>query len=91
MSNQITNQPKVNLAYKFTYDGVSRIVDNVTLEGDSQQIIGFEVRKGGKFSYHIKRYSLTKITDLTLIDPPKRVGPKIGRPVGEWVGNGRRD
>ena len=76
----MVNTPQQVLAYRFTYDDIPRIVDNVSFEGDRQQIIGFEMRKGGKFSYRVKRYTLAKISDLSQIDPPERSGPKIGRP-----------
>jgi hypothetical protein len=48
-----------NLHAKFTYDGKSRLVRNITI--DDNGIIGMEVRKAGKFSNKIKRYSHDKI------------------------------
>ncbi len=45
---------------KFIYGGLVRHVENVTLEPNSFTLIGMEVRKGGKFSYKIKRYSMVK-------------------------------
>ena len=56
--------PQVPLAFRFTYDGVKRIVDEVVIDGDQQQLIGREIRKNGKFSYGVKRFSLVKINDL---------------------------
>ena len=67
---------------KFTYDGASRIVDNIKLEewnAGVQTIVGFEVRKSGKFSYKVKRYNRDKILDLLFIPPIPRSGPVIGR------------
>lgn len=63
---------------KFYYDGFWRHVSNITLE--EKTLIGFEVRKSGKWSYKIKRYSLDKIKDLEFIPEITRSGPKIGRP-----------
>lgn len=67
-------------SYRFPYDGLIRHVDNVEFEPMTDTLIGFEMRKGGKFSYKIKRYSLDKIKRMELIEPFIRVGPKIGRP-----------
>lgn len=68
-------------AIKFTYDGSKRLVDNITVEGTPvKTVIGFEMRKGGKFSYRIKRYSFDKMRDLEFIQAPRRSGPKVGRP-----------
>jgi hypothetical protein len=66
---------------KFVYDGKSRIVDNIKWEfnANSNTLVGFELRKSGKFSYKIKRYDVDKIGIITYIDPPYRSGPVIGR------------
>lgn len=66
------------ISVQFQYDGVSRIVDNIDFDGNL--LVGFEMRRGGKFSYKIKKYSVNKIVDLVTITPPTRSGPKIGRP-----------
>lgn len=50
-----------DLHAKFTYDGASRLVRNITI--DEKGIIGFEVRKAGKFSNKIKRYSHEKLVN----------------------------
>lgn len=68
------------LSYKFVYDGASRIVDNVALDDKNKQLIGFEVRKSGKFSNKVKRYALNKIDGLTRVDPAVRKGKNV-RPV----------
>lgn len=75
----IVQNPQVPLCYRFTYKGIVRHVDNVTIDGEQQQLLGMEIRKAGKFSYKIKRYSLVNITDLHKIDPVVRVG-KVARP-----------
>ena len=75
----IVQNPQVPLCYRFTYDGVIRHVDNVTIDGEQQQLLGMEIRKAGKFSFRIKRYSLIKIDGLQKIDPVERVG-KVARP-----------
>jgi len=62
-------QPKQVLSYTFTYDGAKRHVDNVEIDGDAQQILGYETRKSGRFSGRIKRYSLIKIQDLVQVPP----------------------
>jgi hypothetical protein len=66
------------VAIRFKYDGVSRIVDNIDFDG--KLIVGFEMRRGGKFSYKIKKYSVDKMLNYEFIPPPVRSGPKIGRP-----------
>lgn len=66
------------LALKFLYDGVTRHVDNVTIEADKKCIIGYEMRKAGKFSYKIKRYSYDKIYNMEQIPSFERSGPVIG-------------
>lgn len=73
-------EPRGILSYEFDYDGITRVVDNVELENELETMIGFEVRKGGKYSYQVKRYKLHKIDNLKLLPPVKRSGPKIGRP-----------
>lgn len=49
------------LKAKFRYAGFSRYVENVTMEWETNNIIGMERRKSGKFSNKIKRYSLAKV------------------------------
>jgi hypothetical protein len=68
------------VSVKFVYDGQSRIVDNIDIE-KSGVIVGFEMRKSGKFSYKIKRYSTDKIKNFKFIEPPHRSGPVLSRPV----------
>ena len=63
---------------KFKYDGYWRRVSNVTFEDAINTLIGFEIRKNGKFSYRIKRYNYEKMSDITFIDTIPRSGPKIG-------------
>lgn len=76
----IVNESANGVSFRFNYEGLSRIVDNVTIETEHGTIIGFELRKGGKFSNKIKRYSLDKITQLVAIDPVLRTGPVLARP-----------
>lgn len=71
---------KINPALKFIYDGIVRHVDNCTVEVDTRTVIGFEMRKGGKFSYRVKRYSYDKMMELEETEPFMRNGPMIGRP-----------
>lgn len=66
---------------QFTYDGSSRIVDNITIDEAQDFLIGFEMRKAGKFSYKVKKFSRSKISNMQLLDPIHRSGPTIGRPV----------
>jgi hypothetical protein len=63
---------------KFKYDGYWRHVSNVTFESNTKTLIGFEVRKNGKFVYRVKRYNWEKIKDMAFIDTIPRFGPKIG-------------
>ena len=65
----------------FVYDGTSRIVDNITDEGNGI-ITGFEMRKSGKFSYKIKRFRKDKIDYKSWRDlpPQRRSGPALSRP-----------
>lgn len=49
------------LKAKFRYAGFNRYVENVTLEWETNTLIGMERRKSGKFSNKIKRYSLAKV------------------------------
>lgn len=69
------------IAARFIYDGASRIVDSIKWEdnANSKTLVGFELRKSGKFSYRIKRFDAAKINGLEFIDPPNRSGPVIGR------------
>lgn len=62
----------------FKYDGTTRHVSNCTFEGLT--LIGFEMRRAGKFSYKIKRFSFDKISNLKFITPILRKGPRIGIP-----------
>jgi len=67
---------------RFLYDGFVRHVSNVTFEKETGTVIGFEMRKAGKFSYKIKRYDLSKVFDLSIITPSiERRGPHIGLPI----------
>ena len=68
------------ISAKFMYDGSSRIVDNVVIDEKKNVLIGFEMRKGGRFSYKTKKFSRSKINDLVFIDPLHRSGPRVGRP-----------
>ena len=63
---------------RFLYDGFVRHVSNVTFEPETNSLIGFEMRKSGKFSFKIKRFSLDKINHLTYVEPFYRRGPVIG-------------
>lgn len=65
---------------KFKYDGFWRQVSNITIEPETKTLIGFEMRKNGRFVYKPKRYSLEKIEDLTFVKPFLRKGPRISIP-----------
>lgn len=54
------------LKARFKYSGIVRHVENITVEPETQSIIGMEVRKGGKFSNKIKRYSTINIRELSM-------------------------
>jgi len=54
-----------NIALRFIYDGYVRHVDSVTIEKDT--VIGFEMRKNGKFSFKVKRYSMGKMEKVKRI------------------------
>ena len=60
------------LSYAFFYNDAFRVVDNVTVEENSDTLIGYEVSKNGVVTNKIKRYSLNKIYDLMLIEPVDR-------------------
>lgn len=66
---------------RFKYDGYWRHVSNVTFEDQTKTLIGFEMRKNGKFSYRIKRYTIERVEDVEWIDQIPRSGPKIGVPI----------
>jgi len=70
----------VTIDLKFKYDGFWRRVSNATFEKETRTVIGMEMRKNGKFSYKIKRFSLDAMTDISFIEPVLRNGPKIGLP-----------
>ena len=65
---------------RFKYDGFWRQVSNITFEWDTKTLIGFEMRKNGRFVYRIKRYSMEKISDVSYVKPFLRSGPKVGLP-----------
>jgi hypothetical protein len=65
VSTTVVNNPQIDMIFRFKYDGVMRLVQG-EIDGDQQQIIGKELRRSGKFSYKIKRFSLAKIEALEL-------------------------
>lgn len=65
---------------RFLYDGFWRRVSNITIEPETSTLIGFEMRKNGRFSYKIKRYSMDKISMLEFLPEIPRSGAKIGLP-----------
>lgn len=65
---------------RFKYDGFWRRVSNVTFEPETKTLIGFEMRKNGRFVYRVKRYSFEKIEDLTFVKSFLRSGPNISIP-----------
>lgn len=70
---------KTGDSVRFRYKGVMRELDNIDI--DDKLIVGFEMRKSGKFAYNVKKFRLDRIEgDIIKIDPPKRSGPAIGRP-----------
>jgi hypothetical protein len=73
--NAILNTPQEILSYKFRYHGIVRHVDNITFDGNRQQFIGMEIRKNGKFSNRIKRFTLNEVEGpLMRIEPINRTG-----------------
>lgn len=65
---------------RFFYDGFWRQVSNFTHEGET--FIGMEIRKAGKFSFKVKRYTIAKVEgEFTYVKPYLRSGPKLGLPV----------
>lgn len=70
------------IALKFVYDGSVREVDSITFEPQilPKTAIGFEMRKSGKFSYKIKRFSYDRMQNIELLPAARRSGPVIGRP-----------
>lgn len=72
--------PTEILSYRFRYSGDVRHVDNVTFEDDTQTVIGMEIRKGGKFSWKIKRYALEKIEGMERI-PAQRTQKQYDKAV----------
>ena len=62
-------------SYRFRYDNASRIVDNVTFENERGCIVGYEVRRSGKFSHKIKRYKLDQIKNLERVELERRNRP----------------
>jgi len=71
---------KMTIDMRFKYDGFWRHVSNVTFEPETSTLIGFEMRKDGKFSYKIKRYAFCNISNMTFIKSFLRSGPHIGLP-----------
>jgi len=67
----------VTIDMKFKYEGFWRQVSNITFEKETRTVIGFEMRKNGKFSYRIKRYSLDKMHEMEFVKPFLRKGPKV--------------
>lgn len=64
-------KPRDILSYRFKYNGEWRHVDNVTWEDNYQTLIGFEVRKSGKFRYRVKRYKLVEVQSSLQRIPPQ--------------------
>lgn len=63
------------ISVRFKYDGVVRHVDNISLDDQHKQFVGFEVRKSGRFSNKIKRFDLTRVEGpLEFINPISRTG-----------------
>ena len=73
----IVNEAHTGVSFRFNYEGKSRIVDNVSIETDHGTILGFEIRKSGKFSHKVKRYKLDKISELIAITPVTHNGPVV--------------
>lgn len=49
------------ISVRFKYDGKVRHVDNISLDNDNKQFLGFEVRKSGRFSNKIKRFDFARV------------------------------
>ena len=75
----MTEQLNKGDSIRFRYHEKWRQLDNITDEGNGI-VVGFEMRKDGQFSYAIKRFRKNEMTDVTLIEPPDRSGPVVGRP-----------
>lgn len=64
------------ISLRFTYDGRSRLVDNVQFKNNC--IVGYEMRRSGKFSQKIKSYRLDKITStIERIELNRRNRPEV--------------
>lgn len=65
---------------RFKYGGYWRQVSNFTNEGET--FIGMEIRKSGKFSFKIKRYTIAEVeSEFIYVKPYLRSGPKLGVPI----------
>lgn len=50
--------------WQFTYDGSKRSLTDITVEPETDTIIGFERTKAGEPSDKVKRYSLDKMKNV---------------------------
>jgi hypothetical protein len=50
--------------YTFEYDGSKRSVTDITIEPETDTIIGFERTKAGKPSDKVKRFSVEKMKNV---------------------------
>ena len=50
--------------WQFKYDGSKRSVTDITIEPETDTIIGFERTKAGKPSDKVKRFSVKKMKDV---------------------------
>lgn len=80
MSDEQLKEIESTVTIEFRYGGIWRTVDNIEFEDSTRTVIGMEVRKGGKFSWKVKRFSAGDMTDIRIVAPIERKGPKIDRP-----------
>jgi hypothetical protein len=55
--------------WQFTYNRARRAVTDITVEPETNTIIGFERTKSGKSSDKVKRYSLDKMKNVRKNEP----------------------
>lgn len=60
----MTNKLPPDQEWDFTYDGAKRSVTDITIEPDTNTIIGFERTKGKEPSDKVKRYSVEKMKNV---------------------------
>jgi hypothetical protein len=74
MRDAMSVTPQV-VSMRFVYDGKSRIVDNVQIKNNC--VVGYEMRRSGKFSNSIKSFSLAKIGAVEFIKIEREDRPEV--------------